>query len=59
MAFLPRVPIANASVSNSSSDNWAVIISGGANPGLNYVRYRNNCSAMYKCPRNNLIATIA
>lgn len=41
------------------SNNWAVIISGGANPGLNYVRYRNNCSAMYKCPRNNLIATIA
>ncbi len=44
---------------DSMSNNWAVIISGGANPGLNYVRYRNNCSAMYKCPRNNLIATIA
>ena len=59
MAFLPRVPIANASVSNSSSDNWAVIISGGARPEINWERYWNNCSAMYKCPRNNLIATIA
>ncbi len=52
MAFLPRVPIANASVSNSSSDNWAVIISGGARPEINWERYWNNCSAMYKCLRN-------
>ena len=52
MAFLPRVPIANASVSISSSDNWAVIISGGARPEINWERYWNNCSAMYKCLRN-------
>lgn len=45
--------------SSFMSNNWAVIISGGANPGLNYVRYRNNCSAMYKCLRNDVIATIA
>ena len=37
---------------DNMSDNWAVIISGGANPILNYERYWNNCSAMYKCLRN-------
>lgn len=34
------------------SNNWAVIISGGANLESNYERYWNNCSAMYKCLRN-------
>ena len=37
---------------DSMSNNWAVIISGGANPILNHERYWNNCSAMYKCLRN-------
>lgn len=31
--------------------NWAVIISGGANPYSNYERYWNDCSAIYKCLR--------
>ena len=33
------------------SNNWAVIISGGANLDSNYERYWNNCSAIYKSLR--------
>lgn len=35
----------------TESDNWAVIISGGANPYNNCERYWNDCSAIYKCLR--------
>lgn len=40
------------SSSSPTSNNWAVIISGGANREYNYERYWNNCSAIYKCLRN-------
>ncbi len=36
----------------SVSNNWAVIISGGANMKSNFERYWNDCSAVYKCLRN-------
>lgn len=36
----------------SESNNWAVIISGGANIEFNYERYWNDCSEAYKCLRN-------
>lgn len=41
------------SVAEASNDNWAVIISGGINPQQNGIRFWNDCSAIYKCLRNN------
>ncbi len=38
----------NAMPSADVSNNWAVIISGGANLSSNYERYWNDCSAIYK-----------
>ena len=52
MVLFPRVHVARADVSDSLSNNWAVIISGGVRPEVNWERYWNNCSAMYKCLRN-------
>lgn len=37
----------------SESNNWAVIISGGANVEFNFERYWNDCSAIYKCLRED------
>ncbi len=36
----------------SVSNNWAVIINGGANMESNFERYWNDCSLIYKCLRN-------
>lgn len=43
--------VSTRSENTSSSDNWAVIISGGMNSSFNYERYWNDCSAIYKCLR--------
>ncbi len=37
---------------DSQSGNWAVIISGGVRPDMNYERYWNDCSEAYKCLRD-------
>ena len=52
MVLFPRVHVARADVSDSLSNNRAVIISGGRNLSYNYERYWNDCSAIYKCLRN-------
>lgn len=49
-AFLALPPVRASSV-DAQSDNWAVIISGGAYASSNYERYWNDCSAIYKCLR--------
>ncbi len=43
--------VSTRSENTSSSNNWAVIISGGKNSSFNYERYWNDCSAIYKCLR--------
>lgn len=46
-----HMSIRHASVTNPSN-NWAVVISGGYRPYLNWERYWNDCSAIYKCLRD-------
>ena len=46
------VSLMQTKTATSVSNNWAVIISGGANTEFNYERYWNDCSAVYKCLRN-------
>ena len=36
---------------DDQSNNWAVIISGGVRSDVNWERYWNDCSAIYKCLR--------
>lgn len=49
---LPSLGVYTDVVTTSTpSDNWAVIISGGAYASSNYERYWNDCSAIYKCLR--------
>lgn len=48
--FSTHMPIRQASVTNPSN-NWAVVISGGYRPDLNWERYWNDCSALYKSLR--------
>ena len=50
VSALPNV-LGTRSVETVSSNNWAVIISGGKNIYSNYERYWNDCSAIYKCLR--------
>ena len=40
-----------ASSFDNQSNNWAVIISGGVRSDVNWERYWNDCSAIYKCLR--------
>lgn len=40
-----------ASSFDDQSNNWAVIISGGVRSDVNWERYWNDCSAIYKCLR--------
>lgn len=45
-SILPsEIPLKNVTISNN---DYAVIISGGANPLINWPRYWNDCSAVYK-----------
>lgn len=50
-ASVHRLTTKSLSDVGSPSDNWAVIISGGARPDTNWERYWNDCSEIYKCLR--------